>query len=61
MDYEFKVKTSSERTKVEDLFSYEGCKVNMLTYLYCTYPLSMKFVRSGVCFFKKKNKRSKNR
>ncbi|KAL5275232.1 CDK19 family protein [Megaselia abdita] len=32
MDYEFKIKTSSERTKVEDLFSYEGCKVGRGTY-----------------------------
>lgn len=27
MDYEFKMKTQNERTKVEDLFDYEGCKV----------------------------------
>lgn len=29
MDYEFKMKTNTERTKVEDLFSYEGCKVKI--------------------------------
>ena len=32
MDYEFKLKTSNERTKVEDLFDYEGCKVGRGTY-----------------------------
>ena len=32
MDYEFKVKTSSEREKVEDLFDFEGCKVGRGTY-----------------------------
>lgn len=32
MDYEFKMKTQSERTKVEDLFDYEGCKVGRGTY-----------------------------
>lgn len=32
MDYEFKNKLSSERTKVEDLFEYEGCKVGRGTY-----------------------------
>lgn len=32
MDYEFKVKTQTERAKVEDLFEYEGCKVGRGTY-----------------------------
>lgn len=32
MDYEFKMKTSNERTKVEDLFEFEGCKVGRGTY-----------------------------
>lgn len=32
MDYEFKMKTQAERTKVEDLFEYEGCKVGRGTY-----------------------------
>lgn len=32
MDYEFKVKTANERSKVEDLFDYEGCKVGRGTY-----------------------------
>lgn len=32
MDYDFKVKTASERAKVEDLFDYEGCKVGRGTY-----------------------------
>lgn len=32
MDYDFKIKTQAERTKVEDLFEYEGCKVGRGTY-----------------------------
>ncbi|XP_022644130.1 cyclin-dependent kinase 8-like isoform X2 [Varroa jacobsoni] len=32
MDYEFKVKTSAEREKVEDQFDFEGCKVGRGTY-----------------------------
>lgn len=32
MDYEFKVKTQNERSKVEDLFDFEGCKVGRGTY-----------------------------
>nr|CAD7406862.1 unnamed protein product [Timema poppensis] len=32
MDYEFKLKTASERAKVEDLFEFEGCKVGRGTY-----------------------------
>ncbi|KAK7497365.1 hypothetical protein BaRGS_00011409 [Batillaria attramentaria] len=32
MDYDFKLKTASERAKVEDLFDYEGCKVGRGTY-----------------------------
>jgi hypothetical protein len=32
MDYDFKVKTASERDKVEELFEYEGCKVGRGTY-----------------------------
>lgn len=32
MDYEFKMKTQAERTKVEDLFEFEGCKVGRGTY-----------------------------
>lgn len=32
MDYEFKMKLAQERTKVEDLFDYEGCKVGRGTY-----------------------------
>lgn len=32
MDYEFKMKTQTERSKVEDLFDYEGCKVGRGTY-----------------------------
>jgi len=32
MDYDFKMKTQIERTKVEDLFNYEGCKVGRGTY-----------------------------
>nr|XP_014088657.1 cyclin-dependent kinase 8 [Bactrocera oleae] len=32
MDYDFKMKTQMERTKVEDLFNYEGCKVGRGTY-----------------------------
>ncbi|XP_075975028.1 cyclin-dependent kinase 8 [Anticarsia gemmatalis] len=32
MDYDFKVKTQTERSKVEDLFDFEGCKVGRGTY-----------------------------
>lgn len=32
MDFEWKMKTQQERTKVEDLFDYEGCKVGRGTY-----------------------------
>ncbi|XP_076357738.1 cyclin-dependent kinase 8-like isoform X2 [Tachypleus tridentatus] len=32
MDYDFKMKATAERTKVEDLFEYEGCKVGRGTY-----------------------------
>ncbi|CAG0922715.1 unnamed protein product [Notodromas monacha] len=32
MDFEFKVKTAAQRTKVEDLFEFEGCKVGRGTY-----------------------------
>lgn len=32
MDYEFKMRTQAERTKVEDLFEFEGCKVGRGTY-----------------------------
>lgn len=32
MDYEFKIKTQKDRTKVEDLFEFEGCKVGRGTY-----------------------------
>lgn len=32
MDYEFKVRTQSERCKVEQLFEFEGCKVGRGTY-----------------------------
>ena len=32
MDYDFKVRTSVERTKVEDLFEYEGRKIGRGTY-----------------------------
>lgn len=32
MDYEFKMKTQKDRTKVEDLFEFEGCKVGRGTY-----------------------------
>lgn len=32
MDYDFKIKTQKERSKVEDLFDYEGCKVGRGTY-----------------------------
>jgi len=32
MDYEFTLKTSNERTKVEDIFEFEGCKVGRGTY-----------------------------
>lgn len=32
MDYEFKLQTQNKRTKVEDLFDYEGCKVGRGTY-----------------------------
>ncbi|XP_076445757.1 cyclin-dependent kinase 8-like isoform X4 [Babylonia areolata] len=32
MDYDFKQKTAAERSKVEDLFDYEGCKVGRGTY-----------------------------
>ncbi|KOB62371.1 Uncharacterized protein OBRU01_25092, partial [Operophtera brumata] len=32
MDYDFKVKTQNERSKVEDLFDFEGCKVGRGTY-----------------------------
>jgi hypothetical protein len=32
MDYDYKVKTASERAKVEELFEYEGCKVGRGTY-----------------------------
>lgn len=32
MDYEFKLKTQKDRTKVEDLFEFEGCKVGRGTY-----------------------------
>lgn len=32
MDYEFKVKTANQRTKVEDIFEYEGRKVGRGTY-----------------------------
>lgn len=32
MDYDFKMRTQLERTKVEDLFEFEGCKVGRGTY-----------------------------
>ncbi|XP_071044102.1 cyclin-dependent kinase 8-like isoform X4 [Parasteatoda tepidariorum] len=32
MDFDFKMRTSNERAKVEDLFEYEGCKVGRGTY-----------------------------
>lgn len=32
MDYDFKMRTQVERTKVEDLFDFEGCKVGRGTY-----------------------------
>lgn len=32
MDYDFKVRSSVERTKVEDLFEYEGRKIGRGTY-----------------------------
>ncbi|CAD5122141.1 DgyrCDS10589 [Dimorphilus gyrociliatus] len=32
MDYEFKAKIATQRKKVEDLFTYEGCKVGRGTY-----------------------------
>ncbi|XP_060231831.1 LOW QUALITY PROTEIN: cyclin-dependent kinase 8-like [Meriones unguiculatus] len=32
MDYDFKLKLSGERERVEDLFEYEGCKVGRGTY-----------------------------
>lgn len=32
MDYEFKLKTATDRVKVEDWFDYEGCKVGRGTY-----------------------------
>jgi cyclin-dependent kinase 8/11 len=32
MDYEFKIRTSKVREKVEDLFEFEGCKVGRGTY-----------------------------
>lgn len=32
MDYDFKMRTQAERTKVEDLFEFEGCKVGRGTY-----------------------------
>lgn len=32
MDYDFKMKTQAERTRVEDLFEFEGCKVGRGTY-----------------------------
>ncbi|RXM93114.1 Cyclin-dependent kinase 8 [Acipenser ruthenus] len=32
MDYDFKVRLTSERERVEDLFEYEGCKVGRGTY-----------------------------
>ena len=32
MDYEFKIKLTQERAKVEDFFEYEGCKVGRGTY-----------------------------
>lgn len=32
MDFEFKMRTQAERTKVEDLFEFEGCKVGRGTY-----------------------------
>lgn len=32
MDFDFKLKTATERVKVEDLFEYEGCKVGRGTY-----------------------------
>lgn len=32
MDYEFKTRLSTERSKVEDEFEFEGCKVGRGTY-----------------------------
>ncbi|GAV02519.1 hypothetical protein RvY_13075 [Ramazzottius varieornatus] len=32
LDYDFRMKTSAERAKVEDIFEYEGCKVGRGTY-----------------------------
>ena len=32
MDYEFKRETAEERSKVEDIFDFEGCKVGRGTY-----------------------------
>ena len=32
MDYEFKLKTSAERNRVEEIFEYEGKKIGRGTY-----------------------------
>lgn len=32
MDYDYKVKCSTDRVKVEDLYEFEGCKVGRGTY-----------------------------
>ena len=32
MDYDFKLRTADRRAKVEDLFTFEGCKVGRGTY-----------------------------
>lgn len=32
MDYDFKMRTQVERSKVEDLFEFKGCKVGRGTY-----------------------------
>ena len=34
MDYEFKIKTTNERNKVEDIFEYEGKKIGRGTSTY---------------------------
>ena len=32
MDYDYKLKCQSDRTKVEDVYEFEGCKVGRGTY-----------------------------
>ena len=65
MDYEFKLKTANERTKVEDIFDYEGCKVGRGTYGHVYkarrkdgYVISLEFSLHNIHSFQQRNNHS---